>query len=202
MEFDRRQKAKPFADYNRSMRGRCILVAVLWQIVAIAAGSAAFGDSEPRYVTFTIKDRHDIYVRDLALEEVKITLDGKPADVRFLAGKEIETAFLVLLENSPRTAKYPVSVPQWGEVNPIDVFRYHMQYDFFPLLTTMGSVALGEFYKEIKLLQDFTDLKGRLSNTYTAGFYVDTTGRVEEHELKVEVAREKSKVTHRKYLVY
>jgi len=328
--FGRRQKLRLLIDYNRDMGRRLVVIAVLVPFLASLFGSALLADSEARYVTFTVKDRNNIFVRDLSREEVKITLDGKPVDVRFLAGKDLPTAFLVLLENSPRTAKFPVSLPQWGEVNPIDVFRYHMQYDFFPLLTTEGEVCLGEFYEEIKFLQDFTDqegylvnallnmepefagivlnnievgrvlgravdvlksrpekrkvlllftrnidresypnmdeyqlmlrntdidlyvvsigphfvsgpnhtfeermngpffralcgetggrayvtgeytyldelftdLKGRLSNTYTAGFYVDTSHPVQEHELDVEVAREKSKVTHRKSLVY
>ncbi len=311
--------------------GRTLIAfAVLLPFFVTFPGVVARAESEARYVTFTVKDRNSIYVRDLSRDEVEIKLDGKPVDVRFLAGKEIPTAFLVLLENSPRTAKFPVSMPQWGEVNPVDVFRYHLQYDFFPLLTTEGAVCLGEFYEEIKFLQDFTDqegllvnallnmepefsgivlnnievgrvlgravdilkarpdkrkvllvftktidresypnmdeyqlmlrntdidlyvvsiaphfvtgpnytfeermngpffralcgetggrayvtgeytyldelftdLKGRLSNTYTAGFYVDTSRPVKEHELDIEVAREKSKITHRKYLVY
>jgi hypothetical protein len=56
---------------------------------------------------------------------------------------------------------------------------------------------------EYKFIEDaFTDLKGRLLNTYTIGFYVEPGPKVKDHEVEIRVSREKCRVTCRKYLVY
>jgi hypothetical protein len=120
-----------------------------------------------RYLNFSVKNRHDIYLRDLKAEEVSLRLDGKPVEVGFFGYKDVDTAFVVLLENSPRTAQYPASRPQWDQVNPLDRIRYEMYFGFFPEMTEAGSVLLGEFSQEIKILQDFTqypDLLGKALN--------------------------------------
>jgi hypothetical protein len=269
-------------------------------------------------------------VRDLKHEEISLELGGKPVDIGYLGFRDVDTAFVVLLENSPRTAPHGVSVPQWGQINQIDRVRYHLAYDFFPMLTEVGVVLLGEFFEELEVLQSFTahpesliasvheikprftgilidqievgrmigravdmlagrrekrkvvvlftttvdrtsyenldeyqgmlresdvdlyivsfaarnysgssatfhqrmnsfyfkrlvaetggmvyitgeyaylddlftDLKARLTNSYTIGFYVDSQGAPEEREVTIDVTREKCRVTHRKFMVY
>ncbi len=127
-------------------------------VIVTPALPAAEGDSPvPRFVTFTVKDRHGVYVRDLRREEVTLELDGKPVEVRYLGGREVETSAVVLLENSPRTARQPVSIPQWGQVNPIDRVRYLLLDDFFPSITAGGEVLLAQFFKEFEILREFTD---------------------------------------------
>ncbi len=65
---------------------------------------------------------------------------------------------------------------------------------------TAGQAYLAGEYKFIEDL--FTDLKGRLLNTYTIGFYVEPSEKVKDHEVEIRVTREKCRVTFRKYLVY
>lgn len=65
---------------------------------------------------------------------------------------------------------------------------------------TAGRAYLAGEYKFIEDL--FTDLKGRLLNTYTIGFYVEPGEKVEEHEVEIRVKRDKCRVDFRKYLVY
>lgn len=285
---------------------------------------------EIRYLSFSAKSRHNIFIRDLKLEEVELTLDGKPIEVGYLGYREVDTACAILLENTPRTAPHAMSMPQWGQVNPIDLIRYQMQDHFFRPLTETGPVLLGEFFTQVEVLRDFTthedelilallnlqprsagivfenievggalgrgvdflrhrperrkvlvlftitvdrqsygnleeyqqmlrhsdidlyaisfaprhishsgaafeermntfffrslaaetggrayiagefayldtlftDLKGRLANTYTLGFYVEPTGEPREAEVEIRVRRDRSQVDHRKFLVY
>lgn len=65
---------------------------------------------------------------------------------------------------------------------------------------TAGRAYLAGEYKFAEDL--FTDLKARLLETYTIGFYVEPDRQVKEHEVEIRVDREKCRVTHRKYLVY
>jgi hypothetical protein len=48
----------------------------------------------------------------------------------------------------------------------------------------------------------FTDLKGRVVNTYTIGFYVEPGSERKEHKVDLRITREKAKVSCRKTLVY
>ena len=109
-----------------------------------------------KYLNFSAKNKHDIYLRDLKVDEIELEIDGKPVEVGFFGSQDVHTSFVVLLENSPRTARYAVSMPQWGQINPIDRIRFQMYYDFFPQMTDHGRVLLGEFGQEIKILQEFT----------------------------------------------
>jgi VWFA-related protein len=113
-------------------------------------------DEAPRFISFTVKDRHGIYVRDLRREEVALELDGKPVEIKYLGGKDVQTSAVILLENSPRTAKQPVSIPQWGQINPIDRIRYLLLDDFFPPITANGEVLLAQLYMDFEILKDFT----------------------------------------------
>lgn len=298
-------------------------------LAILLAAPASYG-KEIRYLSFVAKNRHDIYVRDLKQDEVELKLDGEPVEIGFFGSKDISTAYAVFLENSPRTAHFAISMPQAGRINPIDRIRYEMTYDFFGPLTETGSVLLAQFFKEVEILQPFTDhddlilyamndmqlnfsgvmfddievgrvigrgvdilrersekrkililftttvdresygnleeyqlmlrnvdielyvisfaprfvsgtgraftekmnrfffrnlvqetggkalvtgefayleelfteLKGSLQNSYTVGFYVDSDKKVGEHEVELNLKREKCKVSHRKYLVY
>lgn len=306
---------------------RCL---ALLSVTAVLTSGAFPADREVRYLTFAAKNEKDIYLRQLQKEEVSLKIDGQPVDIGYMGFHDVDTAFVILLENSPRTARWPVSRPRLGQVNPIDNVRYQMMYDFFGPLTQLGPVALGEFFMELEMLQDFTtyedlllnalnnihpniagvnvdnlevgralgrgvdmlnarpekrkvllfftthidrqsygnleeyqlmlrntdidlvvisyalrfasgpgvsfeekmnryffknlaeetagwayitgeyaymdtlftDLRSRLQNSYTIGFYVERDGPKEEHEVEIELSCPKCKVTHRKYLVY
>jgi len=122
-------------------------------LVCVDLGSLAAAD--PVFLTFTVRDRAGFYARDLKREAVRITADGRPVEVKFLSNR-VDSAFVVVLENSPRTAMNPVSIPQWGQINPIDWFRFQMQGEFFSILTEQGPVLLAEFFEEFKVLQGFS----------------------------------------------
>ncbi|HSR66917.1 MAG TPA: hypothetical protein VLU25_03155 [Acidobacteriota bacterium] len=119
------------------------------------AGRAA-DTREVRYLTFTAKDRHDIYIRSLERDEVKLWIDGKPVEIGYLGGEDADTEFLFLVENSYRTADYHVSLPQWGQVNIIDRVRAALIDGFLYDITRRGPAALAEFEFEPKILQGFT----------------------------------------------
>ena len=131
-----------------------VLLSILLAIPLFATFS--FG-KEIRYLSFVAKNRHNIFVRDLDQDEIEFKLDGELVEIGFFGFRDITTAYAFLLENSPRTAHFAISMPQAGRVNPIDRIRYEMTYDFFGPLTGSGSVLLGEFFKEVKILQPFTD---------------------------------------------
>jgi hypothetical protein len=128
----------------------------VYPVLVLLSISVSGWARDVKYLNFSAKNKYDIYVRDLKLEEIEVEIDGKPVEIGFFGSQDVQTSFVVLLENSPRTAKYAVSMPQWGQINPIDRIRFQMYYDFFPQMTDHGSVLLGEFAQEIKILQEFT----------------------------------------------
>jgi hypothetical protein len=81
-------------------------------------------------------------------------------------------------------------------------FTEKMNEYFFRHLVeeTGGRALLVGAYAYIDEL--FTELNGCLQNGYTIGFYVDSGASFDEHEVELELSREKSKVFFRKYLVY
>ena len=129
----------------------------------LAVSLAWAGDPETYFLTFSAQDRHGIYLRDLRLEEVTLLLDEKPVDIGYLGSGNVTTAFAFFLENSPRTAPYLVSMPQRGEVNAVDLIRYSMAGNFLRTLVQMGSVLLGQFDRDIEVLQDFTQREDLLN---------------------------------------
>ncbi len=121
-------------------------------------GSPAWANpSEVEYLSFSARDKNEIYVRDLEIGEVELLIDQKPVPIRQLGYKNTPTAFLFLMENSPRTALYPVSVPQLGQINTIDHLRYQLVSGFFWPLLEVGPVMLVHFYQDFEILQDFTE---------------------------------------------
>jgi hypothetical protein len=127
-------------------------------VLSVLTAALAFGspDQTAHFLNFTVKDRRGIYIRDLKPDEVTLRLNGQPVDVRYLGGRDVQTATAVILENSPRTASQPVSIPQWGQINPIDRIRYLLLDDFFPQLTASGEVMLAQFFREFEVIHAFT----------------------------------------------
>ncbi len=115
------------------------------------------GPPEIQYLNFSARDKNEIYIRDLDLDEVKLSVDEEPVLIRLLGHKNTSTAFLFLMENSPRTAQYPVSMPQLGQINTIDEVKYQLASGFFWPLLEVGPVMLVHFYKDFQVLQGFTD---------------------------------------------
>jgi hypothetical protein len=63
----------------------------------------------------------------------------------------------------------------------------------------------GHFYisEELAYLDDvWLDLKSRLTNSYTLGFYVEADNEPTEHEVEIKILRGKSDITHRPILIY
>lgn len=139
---------------------KAFLFFFLWSVCG-AVLAAADGE-KVHYLTFTARDQNGIYLRDLKLEEVELRVDGEAVDVKYLGYRNVPTAFAFFLENSPRTAQYGISQPQWGRINTIDRVRYEMLFGFFRPLTEMGPVLLAEFHTEVHILQDFTEDDYRL----------------------------------------
>ncbi len=124
----------------------------------ILCSTAVWGNGrEARYMSFTAKGKNNIYLRDVKIGDVALFLDGQPAKVSYLGYKNVETAFVFLLENSPRTAEHPASMPQWGRINKIDQIRDQLVADYFRQLVKNGEVLLAEFSREVRLLQNFTN---------------------------------------------
>lgn len=134
---------------------------------ALAAGafaSHAFSlGREARFVTFTAQNKFGIYLRDLKKDEVSVWLDGRPVKVVYFGYRDVDSAFVFMIENSPRTAPYANTVPQMGRVNIVDQVRYYLSGGFFDRIVPLGPVLLGEFYKAVKVLQGFTDQEDILS---------------------------------------
>ena len=63
----------------------------------------------------------------------------------------------------------------------------------------------GHFYisEELAYLDDvLVDLKARLANSYTLGFYVESGDEPSEHKVEIKILRGKSDITHRPILIY
>ena len=133
-------------------------VVAIWLVLlpGAASPSAEASSREPRFLNFWVRDRHDIYVRDLDMEEVELKLDGQPTDIRYFGYRNVSTTFAVVLENSPRTAQYAVSQPQLGQTNLIDRVRYLLLDDFFGPITAIGPCLLAQFDREVEPVQHFT----------------------------------------------
>lgn len=140
--------------------GPRIFMAVLLAAACLAASPAS---RQARFLTFSAKDSNGIYLRDLKREEVSLWVDGQPVDVAYLGYKNVETAYIFLVENSFRTAQFSVSVPQWGQINVVDQIRYGLQDEFFPEIVQTGPILLAEFGLEHKVLQDFTTYDDQLA---------------------------------------
>ncbi len=117
-----------------------------------------------RFLTFSAKDRNGIFLRDLKPQEVTLTVGKQPVEVRYFGYRDVDTAYAFLIENSPRTAKYNVSMPQFGQINPVDQVRYSLSGDYLQSLVEGGAALVAEFYKELTILQDFTGDEYLLSN--------------------------------------
>jgi len=133
-------------------RKLCLALALIGVLAALSAATP-----QPRFITFSAKGKHGIYLRDLKISEVSLFVDDRPVKVSYLGYKNVETAFAFVLENSKRTAPYVVTSPVWGPVNPIDQIRYQLSSGYFNHLVKQGVVMISEFSTERRLLQDFTD---------------------------------------------
>ncbi len=138
-----------------------ILVTVA--LIGPAVAEALAGGGEPRYLNFTAKDRHGIYLRNLEREEVSLWLDGEPIEVGYLGYRNVDTAFCLLIENSHRTAQFKESLPQWGQVNLIDRVRNSLTDGFLMTIVETGSVMLAEIGLDRRVLQDFSRNDDELS---------------------------------------
>ncbi len=85
---------------------------------------------------------------------------------------------------------------------PISTFEEKMNPLYFRNLVgeTAGKLYLSGEYAFVSEFMD--DLRTRLENTYTIGFYVESQKEPTEHEVRIEVRDPKVEVTHRKKVVY
>ena len=114
-------------------------------------------DRQARFLNFSVKQKNGVYVRNLKREEVKLYVDEKPVEVRYFGYRNIDTAFAILIENSPRTARYNMSRPEFGQVNIVDIVRYFLVDEIIPAIAELGEVWIGQFYQELETVHDFTD---------------------------------------------
>ncbi len=118
---------------------RLSLILLVPYLAGIALQMQA-SDRQARFLNFSVKQKDGIYVRDLKREEVKLYLDQEPVEIRYFGYQNVDTAFAILIENSPRTAYYNVSRPQHGEVNIVDIVRYYLIEETIPALAELGEV--------------------------------------------------------------
>ncbi len=88
---------------------------------------------------------------------MKLSLDQEPVEIRYFGYKNVATAFAVVVENSPRTARYNVSRPLLGQVNLIDVVRYYLVDETITAMAELGEVWIGQFYQKLETVHDFSD---------------------------------------------
>ena len=83
-----------------------------------------------------------------------------------------------------------------------NTFEQRMNTYYFRNLVRETS---GHFYisEELAYIDDvFVDLKSRLANSYTLGFYVEAGDEPTEHKVEIKILRGKSDITHRPILIY
>ncbi len=121
---------------------------------ALQAESA---DQQARFLNFSVKQKNGVHVRDLKQQEVRLYVDQEPIDVRYFGYRNVDTAFTILIENSPRTARYSVSRPELGQVNIVDVVRYYLADEMISAIAELGQVWIGQFYQELETVHEFSD---------------------------------------------
>lgn len=130
---------------------------LVWTLVFLFAATHLWaGSRTPRFLTFSAKDRNGIFLRDLKPGEVTLKVGEETVDVRYFGHRDVDSAFAFLIENSPRTAKYNVSMPQLGRINEVDQVRYYLSGGYLQSLLQGGVALVAEFYQELNVLQDFT----------------------------------------------
>ena len=83
-----------------------------------------------------------------------------------------------------------------------NTFEQRMNTYYFRNLVKETS---GHFYisEELAYIDDvFVDLKSRLANSYTLGFYVESGDEPTEHKVEIKILRGKSDISHRPILIY
>jgi hypothetical protein len=134
-------------------------LAVFPLVILLSFVGGAFGERDSKkaqYLHFSAKHRNGVFLRDLKADEILLSIDGNPVEIRYFAKESPDTSFVILMENSPRTAQYAVSLPQHGQVNTIDRVRHSLMDGILEQFAVRGAVMLSEFYKEFTVLQDFT----------------------------------------------
>ncbi len=134
---------------------RSFLITLL-AVSILGPGFSLSAEPLARFLTFTAKGKHGIFIRDLKREEVQLWLDGEPVEVAYLGYKDVETAYVILIENSGRTAQFNRSMPQMGRVNIVDRIRAGLVDSTLRSVTESGPALLAEFGDELHILQDFT----------------------------------------------
>ncbi len=97
---------------------------------------------------------------------------------------------------------YVVSFARRFATGAGSTFEQQMNTYYFRNLVRETS---GHFYisEELAYLDDvFVDLKSRLANSYTLGFYVESGDEPTEHKVEIKILRGKSDITHRPILIY
>ncbi len=130
-----------------------------WAIPVLLAVSALPAETvrEPVFVSFSAKDGNRIFVRDLKREEVTVLVDDQPVELRFFSYQDVRTAIAFVIENSPRTAFYRKSLPQFGRINTLDRIRYRLIDDFLEPLAQNAQLLIADFHQDLEIRQDFTD---------------------------------------------
>jgi hypothetical protein len=68
------------------MKHASVLLAAFFVTVLIHADSR-----QPRFITFTAKEKSGIYLRNLKISEVRLLVDNQPVRVSYLGYKNVET---------------------------------------------------------------------------------------------------------------
>ena len=117
----------------------------------------AAAQPEARFLSFSVQQKNGIHVRDLKAGEVQLFLDDQPVDLRYFGYRDVDTSVVVLIENSPRTARFNHSRAELGRINTVDVVRHHLMEEVIPAIAELGEVWIGQFYKELETVSEFTD---------------------------------------------
>ncbi len=133
--------------------GRNLLLGALFLFLSADAQAES---RQPRFLTFSAKDGNGIFLRDLKAGEVTLRIGKKPVEVRYFGYRDVDTALAFLIENSPRTAQYNVSMPQFGQINIVDQVRYSLSGGYLQNVVENGAALIAEFHRELTVLQDFT----------------------------------------------
>ena len=97
---------------------------------------------------------------------------------------------------------YVVSFARRFATSTGSTFEQQMNTYYFRNLVRETS---GHFYisEDLAYIDDvWLDLKSRLTNSYTLGFYVEAGDEPTEHEVEIKILRGKSDITHRPILIY
>lgn len=104
------------------------------------------------YLHLSIKDKNRIFVRDLKVDEIQITVDGVPQEIEHMFVDQVPTLYAILVDTGP-----PMAPPMRHPLYPTLLERVqHFVMEVLDRHRETDSYLLGTYYHKVKWLVEPT----------------------------------------------